>query len=408
MKMNIAIASSREYAYYNKVLLLSLFENNKNHEFTIYYGYIEDNALEVINELGEWACGFGAKIIPTKIDCSQYKVMYPRYMKNIAFVRPVLYWLLPETVDRILYISTDMLVLGDISEFYNIDLYGKTIAGTVASEKYEIEDEIKAELERYKKWNIKRGLPCVESRLMTAELVVIDVKRLKEKYGLKEYIDIIGNKELPMGDEQALNIMFREDKRIICQTEYCVCSQYLKDVDDLKEVRILHYGGMYEKAWNNYGMNGIADVWWSYAVKTDLYTEYIKMAMKNLSVQREKMVLSKEQRYSVLDRMFTYMQSGDKEVYKLFNKVILYGYGVIGKRFITELEKNDVEVSCIIDLGDTSDKTIPSSVFFRNQEKYTNIDAIIITSPQYEQQIRNDFEGKTNIPIISINDFYKI
>lgn len=407
MKMNIAIASSKEYAYYNKVLLLSLFKNNANHEFKVYYGYTEDETLEIIKQLNEWALEYGADIIPIKIDCNKYKVMFPRYMKNIACIRHMLYWMLPEQVDRIMYISSDMLVLGDISEFYNIDLNGKIIAGTMTTEKYESKQNLKEHWEKYRKWNIKRELPCIDTELMNAELLVVDVKMLKEKVNIEEYIDFIGNKELPMTDEQALNIIFRDNKVMIEQIQYGVWARYLKDVNDLKSIKVLHYGGKYEKAWNNYGMNDIVDLWWGYAMQTDWYNKYIYMAIRNLNNQKEKMTLLKEQRCKIFKKILTYIQSENKEVYKSFSKVILYGYDDIGRCFLKELEKNSIEVSCIIDLKDISDRTIPSSVFLKNKEKYADADVIILTLPQhYEQQVRNDIEGKTNIPIISIIDFY--
>lgn len=411
MNMNIAIASSKEYAYYNKVLLLSLFKNNINHKFTVYYGYIENGTLEIIKELNKWAYRYGAKIVPIKLEGDKYKVAYPRYMENIACIRHMLYWMLPEKVERILYIATDMLVLGDISEFYNIDLKGNTVAGTKAdgNEKCASKQEIKEQWEKYRKWNLKRNLPRLDTELINAELLVVDIRKLKEKYNIEEYINLIGNKELPMTDEQALNIMFRNDKVMVNELQYDVWARYLKNVEELKEVKVLHYGGKYEKAWNNYGIDDIADVWWSYAIETDLYIKYMRMAIRNLNLQKKEMTLLKEQRCNIFKDMLTYIQSGDKGVYKSFKKVILYGYDDIGKCFIKELEKSNIEVRCIIDLKDISDKTMPSSVFFKNQKKYTDIDAILLTLPKhYEKQVRDDFEGKTKIPIISIGDFYKL
>ena len=46
-------------------------------------------------------------------------------------MRHVIYWLLPDSVKRCMTISTDMLVLSDVSDYYNMNLEGKTVGVTI-------------------------------------------------------------------------------------------------------------------------------------------------------------------------------------------------------------------------------------------------------------------------------------
>ena len=64
--MNIATASSYEYAYYGEVMLLSLFENNKENKFDVYYGYIDDRVKSIIEDMNVIAQKWGNKVIPIK------------------------------------------------------------------------------------------------------------------------------------------------------------------------------------------------------------------------------------------------------------------------------------------------------------------------------------------------------
>lgn len=130
--INVALAFSPNWGPYVEVELFSLFKTNKA-PITVYL---------LSDELEEWQIskykaiedyfGEGYRIQYLNID-EIYKELIPSTVNvSSRFTKYTLYRLvLPKVidVDRLLYIDTDAIVNGDLSEFYNIDLGNNYIAG---------------------------------------------------------------------------------------------------------------------------------------------------------------------------------------------------------------------------------------------------------------------------------------
>ena len=399
MKMNIVTTSSFEYVYYNKVMLLSLFENNKEHTFDVYYGYIDDRAESLITDMESMAEKYNSRIIPIKISIDDV-LDENDITKSIVYMRHIVYWLLPESVKKCMTLSSDMLILGDIEDFYCLELEGKTVGGTVYFDQTD-KDVIK-ERYKYSIWNQKRGLPIVDSPLFNSELLIIDIEVLKAKYNYRDYLNLLLTKELPNSDEQALNTIFRNDKKTIGSYSYGVWSMDVNDISDLENVKVLHYGGAKEKPWESSTKNQIVGIWWEYAKKIDEYS--ILVAKEQAYQAGKKRADTWKAKYDTLNKLFKFIQNEDESKLKKFKKVVLYGNGYIGQYFKQKLEQNDVKIMCVIDRSDNNEYSMPLYQFIQRKEEYKEADAVIITVPQNVEEIKQKIESQCDIKVLSIDE----
>ena len=124
-RMNIVVATSREYAQYVSVMLESLYENNKG---SVIYTYVcvEESLGEQAEVLKKIAEIHGNTLEFLQILPSPRKEEI-KYETTINIERFQVIDLLPDDVDRFLMLGADTLVLGDISTFYNQNFENKYI-----------------------------------------------------------------------------------------------------------------------------------------------------------------------------------------------------------------------------------------------------------------------------------------
>lgn len=128
--MNVVYASDNNFADIMGVSMISLFENNRECDSISVYvlddGIAGDNREKLLS-VGE---KYGREII--FIPVSEIKVpasvQSERWSKS-AFIRLMMRRLLPDNLDRILYLDCDVLVLDDLRPLYEIDLGSNTAAG---------------------------------------------------------------------------------------------------------------------------------------------------------------------------------------------------------------------------------------------------------------------------------------
>jgi len=122
--MNLLVTLDSKYIRPLKVMLTSLFMNNKDENFNIYlmHSSITDDEIADIERFVE---KHGQKLIPIKIDNSYFHdaPLILHYTKEMYY-RLLAYKFLPQELDRILYLDPDILVINPVRELYNTDLDG--------------------------------------------------------------------------------------------------------------------------------------------------------------------------------------------------------------------------------------------------------------------------------------------
>lgn len=120
--MNILLTLDRNYLPPMQVLLASLFINNPGESFDIYVvadGFTPEDHAHVISLCAR----FQARYHPLTIDEAWFTdAPTLRYYSRAMYYRLLAAQILPEHLDRILYLDPDMLVIGSIRALYETDM----------------------------------------------------------------------------------------------------------------------------------------------------------------------------------------------------------------------------------------------------------------------------------------------
>lgn len=126
-RINIVCATDDNYVPLCGIMLTSLFESNPGRYFSVYVlaRGLNDENYKLLNSLLDNHKNRSGEINICKVDISaieQIPVKFHNYINIATFLRFMIPNILPKDVDRVLYLDGDILVRGDISELYEIDL----------------------------------------------------------------------------------------------------------------------------------------------------------------------------------------------------------------------------------------------------------------------------------------------
>jgi len=122
--MNLLVTLDSNYIRPLRVMLKSLFLNNPGEKFQIYllHTSLKDEELQSIDRFVSLHDS-SLHVIRFEEDCFDDAPVLLHYTKEMYF-RLLAFKLLPETLDRVLYLDPDILVLNPIKELYETDLNG--------------------------------------------------------------------------------------------------------------------------------------------------------------------------------------------------------------------------------------------------------------------------------------------
>lgn len=132
--MNIFYFSSDLYASVAAVSMVSLLENNISKE-TVHF-FIADDGIKdnTKSQLESLVRRYDADIVYIELPDPSDLLDFPfkdRYQIGHSYPRMCIAQLLPKDIERILILDSDTVVLGDLSELWNMDLENNILAGVV-------------------------------------------------------------------------------------------------------------------------------------------------------------------------------------------------------------------------------------------------------------------------------------
>lgn len=123
------------------------------------------------------------------------------HVSQMTFARLVLSDLIPPAVRRVLYLDSDLLVLGDLTSFWNMPLEESCIAAVLDSG---LDPLIKQRDTRYP------GIPLV-ANYFNAGVLLIDLVNWRErKVGEAAFAYLLAHPKTPFADQDALNVVLEE------------------------------------------------------------------------------------------------------------------------------------------------------------------------------------------------------
>lgn len=122
----------------------------------------------------------------------------------VSYYRLFLVNLLPDNIDRVLYLDGDIIVRGSLSEIYNMNLDGVSVAA--------VPDAGQWDLSRYK----VLGYPS-DLGYFNAGVLLINVDYWREQNLLKDFIDFAASypERLKCHDQDILNYTLRDTKAVL-------------------------------------------------------------------------------------------------------------------------------------------------------------------------------------------------
>ncbi len=208
--MNILVTLDSNYVYPLCVMFHSLSKTNAGREFDIYVAYssLTDGDFLLMEKALEGTQSTIHKV-PVSDDIFADAPVLDRLSKE-TYYRLLIGDILPQNVHKILYLDPDIVINKDISDFYNIDLEGKAVAG--GTHLYGFAQKV----------NLARLGMKKTSRYINAGVLLINLDEWRKTVALKEILDFISKniKKLFLADQDVINVLFEDKKLCIDERLY--------------------------------------------------------------------------------------------------------------------------------------------------------------------------------------------
>lgn len=201
-EINVIYSSDNNYAQHMGVSIWSLVEQNQ--DFKIINIYIIDNHISMNNKakIEQIVKAFsGVKIvwIPFKKYEEKLKLDMPWSISISAYARLFIEQMLPETMNRVIYLDCDTVICDSLHQLWQFNLNGKTVGvvqdtvGATAKEKLGISNE---------------------DKYFNSGMLLIDLDAWRAKQISKKCLELIENYNgnVCHHDQGVLNGVFKEDK----------------------------------------------------------------------------------------------------------------------------------------------------------------------------------------------------
>ena len=324
--MNIMISINREYMKYACIMLMSLKEHHKDILLSV---YILHNELtdEDFQQMDGIIGSEGIELIPVFIPEGTVKDFQIGDWPEVNAYRLLATDLFGGSLDRILHLDVDILITGDISEFYNTPFEDNYLIGC--------EDFLPDAIRRQKCREVARD---ENTTFFNAGVLLFNIpKLLSDGFCYAVYVDILKkypNIKIEYPDQDMLNLLFCDKTKYMDRIKYNYSPLYysMNDMEhsysspeELKKNCSIVHMISGTKSWVNISKTVVDDLWWEYARRTPFYTD-----MKKEHVQ---VMFRRERKINDIrhDKLGQLIQSMDSEEKLLEMEELLYY--ILGQEF---------------------------------------------------------------------------
>ena len=202
--IHIACNIDANFMQHCAVTLVSLFENNKSADICVHIvapSLSEENQQILRNLVASYGNDIRFYFPPEDLlSCFAIK-KFGKRISMATYYRCMFSAILPDDVEKVLYLDCDIVVLGDISEFWNTDLSG---CGAAC-----IEDIGKDEDERYERPHYDRSYSY-----FNAGVLLINLDYWREHKVDKQCVEYFQTypERILFNDQDLLNVVLHKDK----------------------------------------------------------------------------------------------------------------------------------------------------------------------------------------------------
>lgn len=260
--MNILLAFNSNYYMPALVLLKSLLVNNQwCREIRIYvlYSDLKPGEIRRFSQVAEESGIAKAIFLPVGTDTFKDAPLHLKWISRETYYRLLAQEMLPESVERVLYLDVDMIVMGSLEEFYHQDFEGKLL---VACNRYGLGGTDPKRLEQL-------TLPR-DTIYFNAGTLLYDLAGQRQQIDpniLYEY-PVLFYQQLKYGDQDVLNAVFYGLTKFADWRVYnCFDSNTTRQRQEdrvRRSCKIFHYNGR-GKPWTERYWGRMAWLFWDYA-----------------------------------------------------------------------------------------------------------------------------------------------
>lgn len=272
--MNIAVAANRAFVKYLYVMLTSLLEHHGRCSIYLLSADLEEEQTEAIKKFVE---EYGSSFYFIKMDMKKFPTELPsNEMITIeTYFRLALPDLLPQELERVLYLDVDLVVNQPLHELYEMDFEGKSFVAcrdaTSTSAEYLVQSHLFAELKE------QEGF-----QYFNAGVLLFNLAKLRSTFDFDFFMQqaVRLKDDLVFHDQDLLNYLFWNDVKYAEEEKFNLPARTAFNAGyPLAWVRehtaVLHYAG--PKPWRQKEVRyALERVWWEYAKKTPFYTELLE------------------------------------------------------------------------------------------------------------------------------------
>lgn len=167
--------------------------------------------------------------------------------------------------DKVIYLDSDIVVTGDISELYNTDLGDKLVAAA--------NEEVMVDYDVFGNY-VEKALGVDRHDYFSAGVLLINAKVYREEKIEEKFINLMNNFKFRVTqDEDYLNVLCKD--RVVKLNIGWNKSAYKTEGFDEKELKLIHY----KINWKPWHYDNILyeDYFWKYAKETFLYDQILKI-----------------------------------------------------------------------------------------------------------------------------------
>ncbi len=280
--MNIAISFNHIYLNYAIVMLTSLCVNNPEHnDVFVLHSELKEADFEKMSEALK---GYDVEIISKDVSEKLGNTSLPTTASwsTEIYYRLILADILPDTIDRILYLDVDVIVHGSLKELYESEFEG---ADLMAAEDSNATDTLGKTTEKVR----EMLLPLLGQnyKYFNSGVLLMNIARIRAVNTFESYINAMKQWDYQMAapDQDILNFVHYDKVKYISWEKYDLFARIAyKDGWTLSDVReknkIIHFAG--DKPWNfNSTHFELEKLWWEYAAKTPMYLELMEMFVES-------------------------------------------------------------------------------------------------------------------------------
>lgn len=232
--MDIMIVTNSGYLGAAYVLLYSLFENHMDRDMDIYLPY-EDITEQELQELDGFVSSYsGKKLFPLYVGDEFKNKVSSRSGINIeTYYRIVGAKLLPETVNRILYLDVDMVIKGRLDPLYDMDITGHPFV---------VCEDIYGKINNFHEINKERlGIPF-EYTYFNAGVMLYNMEYLRNTNEIDRILENVyeNYERYVYNDQDVMNELYYRELLYVGWDEYnCPPAWYYLDKESLKRNQLV-------------------------------------------------------------------------------------------------------------------------------------------------------------------------